>query len=409
MKKNLLLFAIVFLQFMVNGQNKPDSIYLIPTVEASFVGGDSARVLFVKNNLKINNLPAENSKSTIYVQFVVEKSGVLSDVKIIKGINQTIDEEVLRMTKTMPNWNPAQLDGQTVRSQVVFPIRINSNVSEVVIDTTFLNKKWKRTVVDSAAYYRIRKMNGPKFKIQYYLINGTLIEQGEYSSISPEKKNGSFIAYFDNGVKSSESNYINDTLQGEAFDFYPNGAVKKKMFFENNTISGDMLTYSSRGELRSTEKFKNNLLHGVSVYIVNGNDSGFVEREYSNGILINSVAKLYTKKKEVQKGVDKQDSTVVFSDPEFPGGDEARMVFLKNNLHYPVEARENGISGTVYAQFEVEIDGSILNPIITRDIGGGCGEEVLRIIKLMPRWIPGKQSGKQVMTQFTLPVMFVLN
>lgn len=403
------MFAIVLVQFMVNGQNKPDSIYLIPTVEASFAGGDSARGLFVKNNLKINSFPAESSKSTIYVQFVVEKSGALSDVKIIKGINQSVDEEVLQMTKTMPNWIPAQQDGQTVRSQVVMPVKIKGANPITVIDTTYLNSEWKKTKMDSASFYRVRKSNGSGFNICYFLINGTLIELGEYASISPVVKNGHFINYSNNGVKLSESNYVNDTLQGEAFDFYPNGVVKKKMFFENNLISGDMLTYSSRGELRSTEKFKNNLLHGVSVYSVNGNDSGFVEREYSNGILINSVANLFTRKKEVQKGGDKQDSTVVISDPEFPGGDEARMEFLMKNLHYPRGARENGISGTVYAQFVVEIDGSILNPIIIRDIGGGCGEEVLRIIKLMPRWIPGKQSGKQVRTQFTFPIKFVLD
>ena len=101
--------------------------------------------------------------------------------------------------------------------------------------------------------------------------------------------------------------------------------------------------------------------------------------------------------------------TVVENDPEFPGGMDALRKFIQKNLQYPQLARENGIEGKVYVTFVVETDGSISNIKILRDIGGGCGAEAVRIVKLMPKWKPGTQRGKPVRVQYNLPIMFNLN
>lgn len=101
--------------------------------------------------------------------------------------------------------------------------------------------------------------------------------------------------------------------------------------------------------------------------------------------------------------------TVVEESPEYPGGDEARMKYLKDNLKYPQLARESGIDGTVYIEFVVETNGNITKATIKRDIGGGCGDEALRVVKNMPKWKPGKQRNKPVRTQFVLPIKFILN
>ena len=100
--------------------------------------------------------------------------------------------------------------------------------------------------------------------------------------------------------------------------------------------------------------------------------------------------------------------TVVEKDPEFPGGTEALDKYLAENIKYPQLARDNGITGKVYITFVVERDGSIANPKILRDIGGGCGAEAIRVVKAMPKWTPGKQRGKAVRVQFNLPVNFNL-
>ena len=105
---------------------------------------------------------------------------------------------------------------------------------------------------------------------------------------------------------------------------------------------------------------------------------------------------------------EQQIFTVVENDPEFPGGMEALYKYLAENIKYPQLARDNGITGKVYVTFVVERDGSIANPRILRDIGGGCGAEAIRVVKAMPKWTPGKQRGKAVRVQFNLPVNFNL-
>ena len=93
-------------------------------------------------------------------------------------------------------------------------------------------------------------------------------------------------------------------------------------------------------------------------------------------------------------------------DPVFPGGLEALHKFIEDNMQYPQIAAENCIGGRVYVQFEVDTDGTVMNPIILRDIGGGCGKEALRIVGLMPKWKPGRFYGKVVKTTFNLPIFF---
>lgn len=107
---------------------------------------------------------------------------------------------------------------------------------------------------------------------------------------------------------------------------------------------------------------------------------------------------------EGEIGVD----TYVDEEPSFPGGMEAMYKFLAENIKYPQEARDNNISGKVYVTFVVETDGRITNPRLLRDIGGGCGQEAIRVVKSMPRWNPGKNNGQPARVQFNLPVNFTL-
>ncbi len=101
--------------------------------------------------------------------------------------------------------------------------------------------------------------------------------------------------------------------------------------------------------------------------------------------------------------------TVVEDQPSFPGGEEARMKYLIDNLRYPQMAREAGIQGTVFVTFVVERDGSVTDVRVLRGIGGGCDEEAVRVVRNMPRWEPGRQRGQPVRVQFNMPIRFVLN
>lgn len=113
---------------------------------------------------------------------------------------------------------------------------------------------------------------------------------------------------------------------------------------------------------------------------------------------------------KTDSGEEEIDEVFVFveSQPEFPGGDSALFMFICMNLSYPAQARDNGLEGVVIVRFVVKKDGTIGNVKLVRDIGGGCGQAVVDMVKSMPRWKPATQSGKPVNCEFTLPVKFQL-
>ena len=100
--------------------------------------------------------------------------------------------------------------------------------------------------------------------------------------------------------------------------------------------------------------------------------------------------------------------TVVEIMPQFPGGQDELYRFLGENMKYPTEAKDAGISGKVYVNFVVYEDGSVRDAKVLRGIGGGCDEEALRIVNLMPKWTAGTQRGKNVRVSYNLPFNFTL-
>lgn len=116
---------------------------------------------------------------------------------------------------------------------------------------------------------------------------------------------------------------------------------------------------------------------------------------------------------------------VVEEMPRFPGcedqpdmnskrscAEQKLIEFIYSNVAYPKVARENNVEGTVVIQFVVDVDGCVKNAVIVRDIGGGCGQEALRVVSKMDempeKWIPGKQRGKAVPVLLNLPIRFKL-
>jgi protein TonB len=96
---------------------------------------------------------------------------------------------------------------------------------------------------------------------------------------------------------------------------------------------------------------------------------------------------------------------VVEQQPSFPGDLNG---FLSSNIKYPVVAQENGVQGRVVVQFVVERDGSITDVRVVRSVDPSLDKEAVRLVKSMPKWIPGKQNGQAVRVRFTLPVNFRL-
>ena len=107
-------------------------------------------------------------------------------------------------------------------------------------------------------------------------------------------------------------------------------------------------------------------------------------------------------------GDDEEYANVYYTTaPEFPGGIDSLYRFIEKNIHIPGGCYE--VEGKVIVQFNVEKDGSITNVIVKRDVGHGLGQEVVRVVQLMPKWKPATYKGEPVALLYMLPVNFSLH
>jgi TonB family protein len=142
-----------------------------------------------------------------------------------------------------------------------------------------------------------------------------------------------------------------------------------------------------------------NILKDESATIVYGEKG-------KNGVILVVTKKENSTEESKTTGNQKSESSAVFTVvedmPSFPGGESERARFFANNLRVPAER----VEGTVYVSFIVKADGSIAGAKILRGLGKSYDEEVLRVINLMPKWLPGTQNGEAVDVLFNLPVKF---
>ena len=94
--------------------------------------------------------------------------------------------------------------------------------------------------------------------------------------------------------------------------------------------------------------------------------------------------------------------------PEFPGGRAAMEAYVSKNLRYPDAALSQKVTGTVHVSFVVTKTGDISDIQVVQGIHSLCDAEAIRVVKAMPKWIPGKQNGQNVNVKFTLPIAFRL-
>ena len=99
---------------------------------------------------------------------------------------------------------------------------------------------------------------------------------------------------------------------------------------------------------------------------------------------------------------------VVEEMPKFPGGLQEAMVFIGKNIKYPVEAQQAKIEGRVVVRCVVGRDGSVSDVEVMRGVSPELDAEAIRVVSMMPKWIPGKQRGKAVAVKYTMPIMFRL-
>lgn len=99
---------------------------------------------------------------------------------------------------------------------------------------------------------------------------------------------------------------------------------------------------------------------------------------------------------------------VVEQMPEFPGGADSMEKFIAANLVYPAKAKEMNLQGAVLVEFIVDTSGRVSNVRVIKGIGSGCDQEARRVVRMMPKWSPGKQKGEPVRVAYKLIIRFQL-
>ena len=151
-------------------------------------------------------------------------------------------------------------------------------------------------------------------------------------------------------------------------------------------------------ELKSQEEL-NKTNTAIGAFDVKGNDEAAGEVLKAKEV----IAQPEPPKEEETKVFD-----VVEQMPSFPGGQSALLQYLSSNIKYPVVAEENGVQGRVIVTFVVEKDGSITDVKVVKSVDPSLDKEAQRVVKSMPKWIPGKQNGAAVRVKYTVPVTFRL-
>jgi protein TonB len=169
--------------------------------------------------------------------------------------------------------------------------------------------------------------------------------------------------------------------------------IKTVQFIEPEIVSADEIRDSEI--LKSQDELQASKVRISTQTVENGDD-----------VLGVDIADLQ-RHREVANETAREPLIAVEQQPQFSEGDV--MKWVSEHINYPVVAIENNIKGKVILKFVVNSDGSVDRVTILKGVDPSLDKEAVRVVQAMPKWIPGKQNGKEVNVWFTLPVNFTLN
>lgn len=317
-----------------------------------YPGGIKALQEYLSENIEYPKEAMKNGiQGKVFVGFVVNTKGKIVDIKIARSVDPLLDKEALRVVKAMQDWTPGKQRGKKVNVAFTLPINFALNSQDAPIEGA--------------------KPSPSKMLIQdkSFKKSGTGIEVS------------ATVLDHNNQPLPGASVVIKGTTKGTVSD--KNGRFSIKLDNPNQTV---VVSYVGK--------------QTVVMYPGSGEDEIVV-------IAHNSGNKNKAEKpSEISPDVVFQ---IVEEMPKFPGGEEAMMKYLSENITYPTLALKDTIQGKVFVNYIVEKDGTVSNAKIVRSAHPLLDQEALRVVNAMPDWIPGKQRGEAVRVNFMLPINFALN
>ena len=331
-------------------ESTSNEIFVVVEQQPEFPGGTKGLMEWLGANIQYPKEAHEKGiEGRVIVNFVVEKDGSVSDVNVVRGQDPLLDAEATRVVPLMPNWTPGLQRGERVRVRYTLPIVFR---------------------------------------------------------IPPIDTKGSFVIGHKQSTNDDDNELIVMQGSGSMKDVTPQTLSLK--------FGKDKPIYVLDGErVEEIESIDPKNIESISV-LKNESSIAKYGEEGKNGVIeitsksaiAKSAAIDYAKEKLAKSPDDV--FVVVEEQPQFPGGTQAMMKFLGENIIYPAEAHKNGIQGRVIVNFVVNKDGSLSDINIVRGQDPLLDAEAMRVISTMPKWKPGMQRGEAVNVRYTLPIVFRL-
>ena len=368
-------------------------------------------------------------QGTAVVSFIIEKDGRLTNIKAVRDPGEGLGAETERIIRTMPRWIPGKQRGRNVRVQYNLPVRFKLEDEPELKD-----EKWEESSFGDGLY------------VVGYKVSDAGQKPSENNTLKLNAKDGITVHTDKEGAKTDLKSAL-FFLNGKEITREEVSKLSENTFEKVNIYAGEeaVKRYGERGRKGVVEIFLNTdnaveiagkekpliVVDGKIVAVENIEEAAKPENIESVSILKgeaaiaaygdqgkNGVVLIKTKKQKDENGVYRTlDNMPLFTgcDVNLPDAerklcsDKKMLQFVYENIKYPAKAREAGIQGTVVVSFIIRKDGSVTDAEVKRPIDGGCSEEVMRVVKMMPKWTPGLVDGKAVDSYFTLPVKFKLS
>ena len=327
-----------------------EEVFMVVENMPEFPGGTAELMKFLAQNIKYPvEAQKENVQGRVVVQFVVSKTGKITDPTIARSVSPELDAEAIRVVKAMPNWKPGTQRGQAVNVKFNIPIS-----------------------------FRLDGAKGNEGE-----------EESDIRVVGYNKENIKAV-YSEPREEVSASTSDDEVFQVvENMPEFPGGTeelIKK--------LPGAQMGENGKITINGKE---------VKKISMNGKDF------YDGDQVVNTNKSMQTK--VTAEGSVKDNNEIfeiVENMPEFPGGMAELMKFLQQNIKYPEQAQKDSIQGRVIVQFTIKKTGEVSSTTVVRSVSPELDAEAIRVVNAMPLWTPGEQKGEPVNVKFTLPIQFRL-
>jgi TonB family protein len=410
MKKlvSLLLFVLLWSSTLLHAQNN-GKIYAVVKQMPQLMEGGLQSYIYHHTTYPAK-AKEQKLEGNVVVGFVVEPSGQVSTVKVMKSVHALLDQEAVKIISALPRFTPGYHEGKPVRVQMYVPVKFSLKPLPEPKEEQPPMGTEEMVVAD-----------GDMVQAEADMIQAEVdLIQGDPNGMDPD----AMIEGTPDVPDANEEEVVVFAEQMPEFPGNLNEYILKNMIYpkyaREQSVEGKVIAQfiiDKEGRISQAEIIRKVGfgLDEEALRIINNMPNWKPAKQNGKPVALRYNLPIIFKLTETTKTpvatheppAPKQDDIITFAEqmPEFNGD---LQKYLAKNINYPTSARELGLSGKVIASFVVEKDGSVSNVEILRAAGKDFDAEAIRVIKSMPNWKPGKQNGKPVRIRFTLPITFAL-